>query len=118
MPWTANAKEGMLGQVRGRIVQISLHNGAPGATGINEITGGGYARVATAPTDFTAASGSSFALVANEAFVGTASQAVTHAGIWATGPTFLGSGAITGDAAFNAEGDYLLTTATTFSIND
>ena len=117
MPWTANAKEGMLGQVRGRIVQISLHNGAPGATGINEITGGGYVRAAVTTADFTAASGSSFALVANEPFVGTASQAVTAAGIW-DGATFLGSGTITGDLAFNAEGDYLLTTATTFSIND
>ena len=117
MPFTANAKEGMLGQVRGRISHLSLHNGAPGGTGANEIAGGGYARVAVTATDFTAPSGSSFNLAANQEFAGTASQSVTHAGIW-DGTDFLGEGALSGDLAFNAEGVYVLTTATSFSIND
>jgi hypothetical protein len=44
--YTDNAKDGMLGQVRGRITHLSLHTASPGDSGANEVTGGGYARAA------------------------------------------------------------------------
>jgi hypothetical protein len=90
------------------IDNMSLHNGDPGATGANEISGGGYARVA--PT-YSVDGDGDLTLDAPVAFVGTASQAVTHAGLWGGG-TFRGGFALSGDAAFSTGGEYNVTTGT------
>ncbi|MEM9134286.1 MAG: hypothetical protein AAGE88_18200 [Actinomycetota bacterium] len=89
----------------------SLHSAAAGTTGANEISGGGYARQ---PVVWDAATGAIASLNGTESFSGPASQAVAEVGLFdaLTGGNFIGSGAITGDAAFNAAGQYDITDIT------
>ena len=75
---------------------VSLHTGDPGDTGINEVTGGAYAR--QGPVAFTN-SGSNPTVAANSAIVtfpvATASWgSVAYFGLW-NGAAFIGSGQIT-----------------------
>ena len=114
--YTDNAKNGMLGQLRGRITHISLHTASPGSAGTNEVSGGSYARASVSASNFTAASGGEFTLNAPLNFNGPASGAATHIGIW-DASNFLGGGAITGDTAFNAEGAFILQAGTAFDLN-
>lgn len=90
--------------------RVSLHSGDPGTTGANYITGGGK-QAAT----FNAAASGERALNADVAFTGLgASQAVTHWGAWLNaGDVFKCGGALTGDQAANAAGEYTLKGTTT-----
>jgi hypothetical protein len=90
--------------------RVSLHSGDPGTTGANYITAGG--RLAAT---FNAASGGERLLNADVAFTGmTASQSVTHWGAWLnSGTVFKFGGALTGDTAANAAGEYTLKGTTT-----
>jgi hypothetical protein len=109
--WTASAANSGAEAVRTRISHVSLHT-ADSATGANEVSGGGYARVARTSSGFTAAAGGTISPTADVTFAGPASGACTHFGLW-DGSTFLGMGAITtGDTAFNAEGVFLLQAGT------
>lgn len=119
MPLLPEAKELMLNTLvdTGGIDQVSLHNGDPGSTGANEITGGGYGRASVTSANWNAASVDEISLNANIAFDGPAEQAVTHAGVWIDG-VFAGVGALTGDTAFNAAGEYNLDEATTIQLLD
>lgn len=65
---------------------MSLHSGFPGATGANELTGSGYARVACS---FNAASGGVRTLAAVTNFTVGAGHTVRWVGLWAGG-TFKG----------------------------
>lgn len=114
MPFSTGAKNAMLDALQPD--KISLHDGDPGGAGTsNEISGGSYARVAAT---FNAAASGERALSANVDFVCTALTAVTHFGVW-DDTVFLGSGTLTGDAAFNASGEYTVTAAgTKLDIND
>lgn len=85
---------------------VSVHSAAAGAGGANEISGNGYARQ---PVAFDPATGG----VATDDgsaidFSGPANQTVAELGLWSavTGGTFYGSDAPTGDAQFNASGEY------------
>lgn len=113
MPFSTGGLNQMLDALT--VDRMSLHNGDPGGAGTaNEVTGGGYARVACT---FGSAAGGVRTLSAQVDFVATALQAVTHFGIWLNaGTVFKGSGTITGDAAFNAAGEYSITTATTLTL--
>ena len=78
---------------------VSLHSDDPGATGINEIAGGGYAR--QGPVTFTN-SGSDPTVASNSAIVSFPTATApwgtcAYFGVWtaASGGTFQGSGAIT-----------------------
>ena len=99
------------------IDRMSLHNGDPGVLGLNnEITGGGYARQVCS---FAAASAGARVLSADVDFTATALQGVTHMGLWLNaGSVFRGHKAITGDAAFNAAGEYTVTTGTQITLAD
>lgn len=90
------------------IDQMSLHNGDPGSTGANEISGGGYARQVPS---FSVDADGDLTLDATVSFTGTASQAVTHVGVWGTG-TFRAGFALAGDAAFSTGGEYNVTAGT------
>lgn len=90
------------------IDNMSLHNGDPGTTGANEISGGGYARVAPS---FSVDADGDLTLDATVAFVGTPSQAVTHVGLWGSG-TFRSGHVLSGDAAFSTGGEYNVTAGT------
>lgn len=90
------------------IDQMSLHNGDPGTTGANEISGGGYARKVPS---FTVDGDGDLTLDAVVPFDGPASQAVTHVGLWGSG-TFREGHALSGDAAFSTGGEYNVTAGT------
>lgn len=85
--------------------RVSLHSGDPGTTGANYITAAGR-QAAT----FNAASSGERLLNADVAFTGmTSGQTVTHWGAWLNaGTVFKCGGALTGDAAANAAGEYTL----------
>lgn len=93
------------------ITHMSLHDADPTTVGDNEVTGGGYARI---PINLDAAAGGIASLPATLNFNGPASGTCTHFGFWTalTGGTFKGGGALTGDQAFNAAGEYNVTAAT------
>lgn len=114
MPFATAAKNTMLDALGPDL--ISLHDGDPGGSGTsNEISGGSYARVAAT---FSAASSGERALASDVDFVCTALTGVTHFGVW-DASVFLGSGTLTGDAAFNAAGEYTVKATTTkLDIND
>ena len=85
---------------------VSLHTGDPGPTGVNEVTGGAYARVG--PVAFTNA-GSEPTVASNSALLtfpaATAGWGqIGYFGIWtaASGGTFQGSGMVTPSTQINS----------------
>ncbi len=94
----------------------SLHDADPGLTGADEITGGGYARLAVT---WDPATGRVAALNGTLEFSGPASASVSHIGLWSavSGGTFRGGDALTGDTAFNASGEYNVTSITLTGAN-
>ena len=100
MPFTNTAKNSMLDGLPA--LYVSAHTAAPGETGLSEVSGGSYARVAV--TFNAAATGnldSSNAPVLNI----PAGTTVTHVGVWdaATAGNFMGWHDIT-DEAFGSDG--------------
>lgn len=115
MPFTPSAKNTMLGAIAPS--HVSLHSAAPGDTGINELSGGGYARVAAT---FSAASGGARALSVDVDMTAPAGSTVAYVGYWTalSGGTFLGYDAVTSEA-FAAEGTYrVLASGTSLSLTD
>jgi len=108
MSWSTTGRNQRAEATAGLIVSVSLHTADPGAAGTdNEVSGSGYARQAPS---WGSASNGVVNLSAALAYTGPASTTAAHAGLWGTGPTFLGSVARTGgDAQFNAEGEYNIT---------
>lgn len=78
----------------------------------------GAAEVSTARQAilWTPAANGDIAITVAELFAGPAGQALTGAGLWSalTGGTFYGTINITGDLAFNVDGQYTLNTLTLF----
>lgn len=103
--------------LRTRWTHLSLHNGDPGTTGANEITGGGYTRQ---PAGWAATVNGEAAVSADVAFIGPAGQTVTHLGVWsaASGGAFRAGAALTGDGALNAAGEYLIKTGTKLRVRN
>ena len=114
MPFTPTAKNTMLDAIaRGTaptvsITHVSLHTAAPGNTGANEVSGGGYARQAIAYN--AAAAGTIDDSTNGATFSVPAGTTVTHVGYWDndTGPTFLAWDDVT-DETFAAAGTYTVT---------
>jgi hypothetical protein len=97
----------------------SLHNGDPGTTGANEISGGTPAYARKAITVGASSAGSARTLSADVTFDVPAGT-ITHVGYWSaiTGGTFQGSDPVTSET-FAAQGQYkLLASGTNFAIND
>jgi hypothetical protein len=96
-------------------VWLSLHDGDPGTTGVNEITGGSpaYARQQGA---WDPASGGVITLAGAETFDVPAGADVTHFGAWSavSGGTFYGGGA-TAPESFTGQGTYTLDDTTNFT---
>jgi hypothetical protein len=100
--------------IKNVITHMQLHSASPGAAGTTSPLG---TRVASTGT----VDGDGDISWANVAFTGlTANQAVTHVSYWAgagtgnpaTGGTFYGSAALTGDTTANAAGEYTVTLIT------
>lgn len=88
--FVTGAKNNMLDGLT--ITQASLHSGFPGSTGTDELSGGGYARVAAT---FAAASGGTRSLSVALNFTVGAGSTVRWVGLW-NGGTFLGYAANAG----------------------
>ena len=121
MPYTTAAKNSMLSSLVGKtapvvIDALSLHATDPGSTGTGEVAGGGYARVAVTEADFNSATNGEITTDNDKTFSGPANQAVGFYGAWDSG-VFVGGGALTGDATFNAAGQYILKTGTKLDLN-
>ena len=87
---------------------LSLHSATPNGSGSNETSA---ARVAASWPSASAGD----LTVSNKAFTGGASSgAVTHVGFWSASSagTFYGYVPLTGDATFNASGEYTVTSVT------
>lgn len=108
MPLNTNGLNAAATGVSNAAAYVSLHSALPDATGSNETTA---ARKAAA----WQGAGATRDLVSTLSFTGgAASGPVTHAGLWsaASGGTFYGSIALTGDTTFNAAGEYNVTELT------
>ena len=90
-------------------VYASLHSGAPGDTGANEVTGGTPAYARKAVTSAAAASGGAISYTADVVF-DVPAVTVAHVGYWdaITAGNFLGSDPVTNEV-FGAQGTYTLT---------
>ena len=77
MPYTATGKNAMLDALG--VTHVSAHTAAPGETGINEVTGGSYARQAVT---FTAAAAGLKDSSNTPAVPIPAATTVTHIGYW------------------------------------
>ena len=95
---------------------LSLHSADPGATGVNELTGGAPAYARKAITWAAAGSGSR-ASSNTQAFDVPASSTVAFVGYWslATGGVFYGSRAVTSEA-FVGQGTYTVASGITESV--
>lgn len=88
---------------------LSIHTGDPGTNGANE-----DANVTRLAASWSAAANGDVTAT-NKAFTdGTPSGPATHVGYWSalTGGTCGGGQALTGDQAFNANGEYTVTSVT------
>jgi hypothetical protein len=109
MPLTNAALNAMADHLASIADFASLHSADPGTTGTNETTAARQGIV------WDAAANGDISLTGTEAFTGgAASGACTHVGLWsaASGGTFYGGFALTGDQTFNAAGEYTLTDVT------
>ncbi|MFW6090151.1 MAG: phage tail fiber protein [Gemmatimonadota bacterium] len=90
------------------VTHLALHSSDPGSSGANEVSGGGYSRVAVASGDWDAPSSGELELNTDKSFSTPADQTVHSIGLWSasSGGTFLGYGTPTGDSAANSEGEY------------
>ena len=91
------------------VTVASLHTGDPGATGINELTGGtpAYARV---PITFGAAAAGNRDSTNQPVFDVPAGSNITHWGIW-DGPTFKGGFPLSAAESYTGQGKYTLSDA-------
>jgi hypothetical protein len=105
------SKNAMLDNLGTLIAYVSVHTGDPGATGVNEVTGGSPAYARKAITWNSASAGNLDS--SNQPVLDIpASTTITHVGYWSasTGGTFYGSSDIT-DETFAAQGTYTVTDA-------
>lgn len=110
MALTASALNTAADSVTARADQVSLHDADPAGTGANELSGGSPAYARKTPT-WGAASGGVAAITGALVFDVPTGATVAYVGYWdSTGPTFLGSDAVTNEV-FAAQGQYSLDTA-------
>ena len=106
MPLLDATLNSMADHLAGLITHVSLHTADPGTSGANESSAGRQ------PVTWTAAATGDIEATAPLEFTGgTASGPITHVGFWsaATGGTFHGSQATTGDSTFSSTGTVTLT---------
>src|SRR5690554_2907506 len=120
MPFNNAAKNLMLDALAAEITHLSLHNGAAGSTGANEISGGSPAYARQACTWSAAASGEA-ALAGDETFDVPAATTIDEVGLFgsATGTTFYGSMPLDSPEVFGGQGNLtVLAAGTSLAITD
>ena len=94
-----------LDAMAGEVGLLSLHDGDPGGTGTNELSGGAPAYARKTPT-WAAASGGSVDLSNSPVFDVPAGATVAHVGFWsADGSTWYGSDPVTNEV-YGDQGTY------------
>lgn len=113
MPLTDTAKNLMLDELASVAVWVSLHDGDPGATGVNELSGGDPAYARKQITWPAASGGSLDDSTDGLEFDVPAGSDVTHAGFWsaATDGTFYASDDVSDPESFTGQGTYTLSDA-------
>jgi hypothetical protein len=105
VPLNTNGLNAAVNGIAAAADRISAHTGDPGSTGINEVTGGSYARQTTT---WGAASGG--ARVGSQVTIPIpAATNVTYWGLWSSGGTFHGGFALADNEDFGAGGNMLHT---------
>jgi hypothetical protein len=99
MPYTTAGKNAMLSGLG--VTHVSAHTADPGDTGLNEVTGGSYARVSIT---FNAPSAGAIDSSNTPSISIPAGTTVTHVGYWdaPTGGNFLGYTDMTDEVYSNA----------------
>lgn len=112
MAYSDAAKNLMLDALGDAGTWISLHDGDPGASGANELSGGSPA-YSRQQVIWDAASGGSMGIPASETFAVPAGADVSHFGVWSASSagTFYGGGQLSATESFVAQGEYALTAA-------
>lgn len=118
MPYTPDGKGIMLEELASQITHVSLHTGAPGTTGANEVAGGAYARKTAAFAAFD----DTDAIAINPAieFDVPAATTVAYVGFWIDGTpdVFVGYDDLDEPETFGSAGKLTLTTSTRLRILD
>jgi len=111
MPYGSLGKNAMLDALGALAVFVSLHEGDPGDTGLNEISGGSPAYIRKAIT-WNAASGGSLDSSNQPVLDVGAGKTVSYVGFWSaeSAGVFYGAADVT-DEVFGAQGTYTLTDA-------
>jgi hypothetical protein len=114
---TDAAKNLMLDELATVAVWFSLHDGDPGLTGANEITGGTPAYARQQGVWDSAAAGV-LGLAGDETFDVPASADVTHFGVWSavSAGTFYGGAELSAPESFTGQGTYTLDDTATITI--
>ena len=111
MPYSIVGKNAMLDALAGLAIFASLHEGDPGESGTNEISGGtpAYARKAIA---WNAADGGNLDSSNQPVFDVPGGKTVSYVGFWSalSGGVFYGAADVV-DEVFGAQGTYTLTDA-------
>ena len=119
MGFTLAAKQTMLDYLGDNFIdEVSLHNGAPGETGTNEISGGSPAYARKAVT-FNAASSDNKTFTASLVFDVPGSTTVSYVGFWGGSPsTFQGWDQLTTPEVFGSQGTFTLDVTSRLRISD
>lgn len=99
-------KNAMLDGLAAVAALASLHTGAPGTTGANEVVGGLYARKTIT---WNAAAGGGLDDSNQPVFDVPAGTTVTHFGLLTAGGVYLGGDVLSGSETFTGAGTYTLT---------
>jgi hypothetical protein len=102
VPFEVTLRNTALDAMTPRIVSCSLHTADPGGTGADEVTGGTYARQTPS---WGAAAAAVVEIDTPMVFQIPAGNEIQYVGLWDTGPTWVGSIALTTPEPFNNDGE-------------
>lgn len=106
MPYTNDAKNAMLNHLSTLAASVSIHTATPGTTGINEVTGGTYAKQTVT---WNASAIGNLDSSNQPVFDIPAGTTITHFGIWnAAGTVFYGGELLSASETYTDAGTYTL----------
>ena len=102
---STGAANTMLSALAAVATSFSLHDGDPGTTGANELSGGDYARQTGS---WGSPSSGSMTIAAGETFDVPEDTTVRYWGAWSSGGTFQIGGELDDEESYTAAGQYIL----------
>ena len=113
MALSTAAKNSALDAIFQGAITVSLHTADPGATGANELTGGGYARQSAT---FTSASNGQTSNSATVTWTNLPASTITHVGVWKAGVYQASAAATTPRTVASGDGVFVNPGSLTFSV--